>query len=237
MAKGGKRVRMKGAFRQEEVEARELCIQRELMHSDAAVPHADTYGVGSALSDQADLRRQLEDRNANIAERFHELATLTKLLVERDSGLKSLREQINDLENRVADLTGELSQAHERHRLLVQIYEAHILDTSGRLGRSISRPLRRLANLTGRKRVRIRRLIERSDLFDRQWYLRTYPDVATANMDPLDHYLYYGAQEGRDPSPIFSSNGYAAHNPDVMDAGVNPLVHFVLYGCFERRHW
>ncbi len=237
MAKSGNRVRMKGAFRQEELEAPGPYIGREPAHSDAGVPHADSDNAGFTLSDEAALRRQLEDRNANIAERFRELATLTKLLVERDSGLKSQREQISDLENRVADLTDELSQAHERHRLLVQIYEAHILDTSGRLGKSVSGPLRRLANLTGRKRVRIRRLIERSDLFDRQWYLRTYPDVATANMDPLDHYLLYGAQEGRDPSPIFSSNGYAAHNPDVMDAGVNPLVHFVLYGCFEGRHW
>jgi GT2 family glycosyltransferase/SAM-dependent methyltransferase len=33
--------------------------------------------------------------------------------------------------------------------------------------------------------------------FDREFYLRTYKDVAAAGMDPLQHYLSYGRAEGR----------------------------------------
>jgi glycosyltransferase involved in cell wall biosynthesis len=37
------------------------------------------------------------------------------------------------------------------------------------------------------------------DNFDPQWYLQTYPDVASAGVDPLEHYINYGRFEGRRP--------------------------------------
>jgi glycosyltransferase involved in cell wall biosynthesis len=33
--------------------------------------------------------------------------------------------------------------------------------------------------------------------FDREWYLKDYPDVARAGIDPIDHYIRHGIQEGR----------------------------------------
>jgi GT2 family glycosyltransferase/ubiquinone/menaquinone biosynthesis C-methylase UbiE len=33
--------------------------------------------------------------------------------------------------------------------------------------------------------------------FDRDWYLKEYPDVAHAGIEPLDHYIQFGIQEGR----------------------------------------
>lgn len=38
-------------------------------------------------------------------------------------------------------------------------------------------------------------------LFDADWYLQTYPDVAQAGLNPLRHYLDHGAAEGRLPRP------------------------------------
>jgi hypothetical protein len=38
--------------------------------------------------------------------------------------------------------------------------------------------------------------------FDSAWYLATYPDVAAAGMDPMEHYLVQGFREGRNPSGI-----------------------------------
>lgn len=35
--------------------------------------------------------------------------------------------------------------------------------------------------------------------FDESWYLATYPDVARAGIDPLEHYLEHGREEGRLP--------------------------------------
>ena len=36
-------------------------------------------------------------------------------------------------------------------------------------------------------------LIRQSGLFNEDWYLKTNPDVAGANIEPLIHYLYFGA--------------------------------------------
>ena len=56
---------------------------------------------------------------------------------------------------------------------------------------------------------------------------RTWPE---AGFDPLEHYLLYGAGEGRDPGPEFSTAGYLERYPDVAEAGVNPLLHYLRYG-------
>ena len=55
-------------------------------------------------------------------------------------------------------------------------------------------------------------------LFDAAWYLRTYPDVAQAGLDPLAHFLAHPG-ERRDPNPRFDSKAHAAERglaPDVL---------------------
>lgn len=80
------------------------------------------------------------------------------------------------------------------------------------------------------------RTIARSGLFDRDWYLNEYPDVAAAGIDPVDHYLRHGAAGGLNPGPHFSSWGYLDANPDVAQQGTNPFVHYLTHGCAEGRH-
>ena len=43
-------------------------------------------------------------------------------------------------------------------------------------------------------------LLRRSGLFDAQWYLEEYKDVAAAKVDPACHYIQYGSKEGRHPN-------------------------------------
>jgi O-antigen biosynthesis protein len=74
---------------------------------------------------------------------------------------------------------------------------------------------------------RLREGIALRKIFDGDWYLATYPDVARAGLDPLSHYLEHGAAEGRDPGPSFSTRGYLRSYPDVAALGVNPLLHYV----------
>ena len=66
-----------------------------------------------------------------------------------------------------------------------------------------------------------------SGLFSADWYLDQYQDVAAAGVDPIEHYLSYGAAEGRDPGPDFSTSGYLARYPDVAEGGINPLLHYI----------
>src|SRR5690606_30203428 len=74
-----------------------------------------------------------------------------------------------------------------------------------------------------------------SGLFDQSWYLEQYPDVAALAIDPVEHYLRWGAQLERNPGPRFDTRHYLQANRDVAAAGINPLVHFIKYGRRERR--
>lgn len=77
--------------------------------------------------------------------------------------------------------------------------------------------------------------ISGSELFDREYYLQTYPDVAAAGIDPVEHYVRFGAEEGRDPGPNFRTRYYLDSNPDVAASGQNPLKHYLEYGRAEGR--
>ena len=80
-----------------------------------------------------------------------------------------------------------------------------------------------------------RRLVEKSPLFDRDWYLSASPDLAARGGDPVLHYLRWGAAEGRNPGPDFDTAAYLARNADVRERGVNPLVHYLRSGQKEGR--
>ena len=79
------------------------------------------------------------------------------------------------------------------------------------------------------------KIIGASKLFDRDWYLKTNPDVRKSGMDPCYHYAEHGAQEGRQPGPYFDGNWYLESYPDVAKADVNPLFHYLMYGSQENR--
>jgi len=72
--------------------------------------------------------------------------------------------------------------------------------------------------------------IGESGFFDKAWYLSNNPDVAKANIDPLQHYLLRGGIEGRDPGPNFSTAAYFIIFPEIRDSGVNPLIHYLKKG-------
>lgn len=82
----------------------------------------------------------------------------------------------------------------------------------------------------------VRAVIRASGLFDEAYYLEHNGDVAELDIDPLDHFLEHGAQEGRKPHPLFDPAYYLAQNPDVAEAGTNPLLHYILTGGSEGRN-
>lgn len=68
-------------------------------------------------------------------------------------------------------------------------------------------------------------------LFDARWYLHQYPDVANNGIDALEHYLTFGAREGRSPHPLFQAAWYLKQNPEVVNCGLTPLEHFIKFGA------
>ncbi len=73
-------------------------------------------------------------------------------------------------------------------------------------------------------------------LFDPDWYRVRYRDVAAGGVDPLTHFLTWGAAEGRDPNRWFDSAWYREHYPDVAASGMVPLLHYLSAGAAELRN-
>ncbi|MCB8875452.1 hypothetical protein [Acidisoma silvae] len=63
---------------------------------------------------------------------------------------------------------------------------------------------------------------------DGVWYRSAYPDVASAAIDPVDHYLAFGWQEERWPNPAFDPFFYLSQLPS-RPAG-DPLLHYLHHG-------
>ena len=74
-------------------------------------------------------------------------------------------------------------------------------------------------------------LLAQSGVFDAEYYLSTYPEIAALNIDPLLHYVEHGAQEGRGPRPDFDVAYYLEQCETIGERPPNPLLHFVTVGA------
>lgn len=77
------------------------------------------------------------------------------------------------------------------------------------------------------------RIIEKTRLFDADYYLATYPDVAASGIDPLRHYVEHGAAEGRRPNAYFDTRFYRENYQDTDDRR-NPLAHYATASGSDR---
>lgn len=72
-------------------------------------------------------------------------------------------------------------------------------------------------------------------LFDSQWYFSDNPDVASAGLNPLFHFVVWGAAQGRSPHPLFNTSWYLQTYPDVPP-DINGLIHYLEYGANDSRN-
>ena len=74
----------------------------------------------------------------------------------------------------------------------------------------------------------IQNSVERGELiFNKSWYLEYYDDVKLAKMDPIEHYLRFGQNEGRLPSLEFDPTKYKSFFNQKIE---NPLIHYLTLG-------
>jgi len=97
-----------------------------------------------------------------------------------------------------------------------------------------ARQLRVRVKMSG-KLARERRAVWNSGLFDAHWYLLRHDEVRNARVDPLTHFVEWGAGEGRNPNPLFDVAWYRRQNPDIEARRVNPLLHYVNEGAPKGR--
>lgn len=72
------------------------------------------------------------------------------------------------------------------------------------------------------------------EIFDKNYYCTTYPDVKKWRKGALNHFLEHGAREGRSPNLLFDSEWYLRMNPDLPE-GTNPALHYISHGEQEGR--
>ena len=244
-----------------EVEANNVDALARLDHLRADFDHASLHLGGPVLATlanredhlvaqlNAEREAQVANLSREIAERDGQSAVLKQTVDERDETIAELGRQASNFSAEIDDLKRQLAEARVSHdalaselncqnedhtRLLATLKRG---DYDGRLPKKLS-GLRQWIPGRGRKiRQRAREYcrLAASPLFDRDWYLANNPDVAAAKLDPVYHYLRYGAREGRAPGPHFSGQAYKQANLDVADSGENPLLHFVRVGAREGR--
>jgi O-antigen biosynthesis protein len=223
-------------------------LSSRLEASQSALSEAETAHrtkVAEMTARHSDETRRLQEATQQVEEslqaRFTEIAKLSTIVFdfERDLAKERALRKAEGLEaiSRIAGLERELDL---HRRLAADRLERIRRMQDGRLWKA-AMALRRLAGLIPATPpmdapvVSDEEAIRKYGLFDSEWYLRRYADVRKEAMDPLKHYLRYGAAEGRDPGPGFGTRDYLQRYPDVAASGLNPLLHYVRFGIGEGR--
>ncbi len=209
-------------------------LDRWSRRGEDAEDHARLDALSSALSEatpalsglDAEIRTaRAETRRAaaELAQRRRAAATY-EFNLETQQGMRRAAEaRISELE---AALAAQLAErADEQGALHAQLLAAN---RALRLQRARADHAQRSGGLRAMLQMeRERREVLASGLFDANWYLERYPDVAAANADPLRHFLTIGWSEGRSPGPHFDLVRYFDETPGLESWSGNPLLHFL----------
>lgn len=181
------------------------------------------------------------DENRLLLEQLHLVQeALEEKILDHESLLNEngiLLEQVHHYQERVDQLLKSEKSLNLEIDKLKQNLKQYKFNFNHLQSQLASKSL--LAKFKSRRRaLKNAKVIECSSLFDAEWYLKTYPDVAdhaTFKSRPALHYLQIGGFEGRNPSTDFDSDRYLTMNRDVEEQQMNPLLHFILHGEAEGR--
>lgn len=70
-------------------------------------------------------------------------------------------------------------------------------------------------------------------MFDEEWYSKKY--LKNQSIDPLLHFLIFGAENKCNPNSDFDCSWYLDKYPSVKKENLNPFVHYVMWGRQEGR--
>lgn len=126
-----------------------------------------------ASAEAEKLRQEKGAAEVRLAERFSEIATMTRLLAEKE-GEAERAEWLREVSAVLLNGSGSAS-------------------LKGRLAALLPAPIR-----LKKQKARLRK----AGIFDPEAYLAAHPDVAEAGLDPLRHYINHGMAEGRQLQPV-----------------------------------
>ncbi|MHA6964323.1 hypothetical protein [Zobellella denitrificans] len=220
--------------------------------------HQVQQALESALREQEQQKNALkaeQDNRETLVSRVNQLQqqldTLTK---ERDTALQSASAELQQENALLLEQLFTVQEELEKHLVItprpaVAGSPQVAKPTDAKVAQhnaSSSQPSEHPSSLRRyfKKRAEKKRLLQKaaelaaSPLFNAEWYLGQYPDVAADKVfakNPALHYFKCGGFEGRNPSPQFNSRDYLDANPDVAATGFNPLYHYLRFGQAENR--
>jgi hypothetical protein len=225
---------------QEELET--VFLVKEDTNKALTEAKSEAESLSVQLANASDKNKALEDERSAIKDQHSELeSSNAELAEENELLLLQLHQVQEELETYFLENQELRRQASEPVADTIEARSSAVEETKdpGKVSPATEKPATVLGfwqRYAERRRIKEEiGLLMQSDLFDASWYLEINTDVAEAGMDPAEHYLRYGATEGRNPSPGFNTRDYLEVNDDVQEAGVNPLVHYLRYGKDERR--
>ena len=229
-------------------------LHLRLLREQYASLEAERDAVRRAAEDGAKLRaraaQRAEDVRRTAAAAYGEVNRLTAelrttravLVAERDAlraERRALTLQLHALASDRARIAGSVTwRATKPLRRIADRLPQRLRETFEGGVRTAWWIARRRLRQGQAQRARLRRqleLVTMSNLFDAEWYLLRYADVAAAGVDPMLHFVLRGGAEGRDPGPLFDSRAYLARNPDVAATGATALLHYAESGAREGR--
>ena len=231
------------AFEAKFLQAKEQ--EKELARRESQLKYSEQQHQHSVNAHHASQKESqlLQRRLAKLREIMEGLERSNKALngnmSEVKNQLAAAKKHQSDWEHKyqLAEREGALALASANRRIYELSKELNSITKSPRW--KLVSPL----NSHGKKNKKVRaeqlqqqkKQVSHSGLFDVEWYLQDYPDIAEAGIDPIEHYLTMGAYEGRNPSEVFDTSWYLLYYQDVTDSGQNPLVHYIRYGQKENR--
>lgn len=193
----------------------------------------------SATSDERDiLLLQLQQVQEELEQYYLKWLSVEQKNSHSDTTRdKQQQRELSKLESQLRKTKARAAGAEHQLQLLQQELNAVKGSALWKTAAPV-RVLTRLVKKTDKAKQKLQQeaaLIITSEYFDIDWYLARYPDVAAGNINPAEHYLKFGAAEGRMPGPLFDGNWYLQRYPDVATSGINPLLHFIKFGQLEGR--
>jgi len=205
---------------------------------------AESESSISSLDGQVtNLKTWLAERDAVVAEREVQIVSYAETLFKQEATLVMQNSRLSRLESALAVHPSRLATT-ENFRILRSLGLAKPLRFIARIVEHYisiriepsKGELRVFPESTENFECSFASTLEQiSSEFDVAYYLRRYPDVAAAGVDPISHYVEFGAAEMRDPNSSFCTKFYLDSNPDVKASGINPFLHYVRTGRYEGR--
>jgi len=191
---------------------------------------AERAALSHARAQREHLSSELESERALTAQ-------LTTEIGERECRAAQLADELASVrasaDEQIAALMENERRAHDEARSLRdRLTDAEAALAKAQHDQRGAPPFLKLLSWSKR---RAKRRVAESGLFDEQWYIQEYPDVAETSRSPIEHYLEEGYLRGYQPNPFFDSHWYLSQYEDVRRAGVNPLLHYIEFGAREGR--